>query len=101
MALEVASEKLRSERVHSERLGGRQGKDGLARALRPAHTITDGDTVFALSTGAGEPLTGRDQRAVQIVAADCLSRAIAHGVLAASDRPDARSYRALFPSAIR
>ncbi|GAA0272972.1 P1 family peptidase [Cryptosporangium japonicum] len=75
--------------------------DGLARALRPAHTITDGDTVFALSTGVGEPLTGVDQRAVQIVAADCLSRAIAHGVLAASDRPDARSYRALFPSAIR
>nr|WP_211247904.1 P1 family peptidase [Cryptosporangium arvum] len=75
--------------------------DGLARALRPAHTITDGDTVFALSTGVGEPLTGIDQRAVQIVAADCLSRAIAHGVLAASDRRDARSYRALFPSAIR
>lgn len=73
--------------------------DGIARALRPAHTITDGDTVFALSTGVGEPLSGYDQRGVQIVAADCLSRAIAHGVLAASDRPDARSYRALFPSA--
>ena len=74
--------------------------DGLARALRPAHTITDGDTVFALSTGDGAPLTGGAQRAVQAAAADCLSRAIAHGVLAASDRPDARSYRALFPSAL-
>ncbi|MFB9322477.1 P1 family peptidase [Cryptosporangium minutisporangium] len=76
-------------------------QDGLARALRPAHTITDGDTVFALSTGDGAPLTGRDQRGVQIVAADCLSRAIAHGVLAASDRAEARSYQALFPSAVR
>lgn len=26
-------------------------QDGLARALRPAHTMLDGDTVFALSTG--------------------------------------------------
>ena len=26
--------------------------DGLARAVRPAHSMTDGDTVFALSTGA-------------------------------------------------
>lgn len=74
--------------------------DGLARALRPAHTITDGDTVFALSTGVGEPLAGIAQRWVQATAADCLSRAIAHGVLAAADRPDARSYRALFPSAV-
>jgi len=75
--------------------------DGLARALRPAHTITDGDTVFALSTGAGEPLTGRDQRGVQIAAADCLGRAIAHGVLAAGGRTDARSYRELFPGVTR
>ena len=75
--------------------------DGLARALRPAHTITDGDTVFALSTGEGMPLLGLDQRDVQIAAADCLARAIVHGVLAATDRPDARSYRALFPSTTR
>ena len=25
--------------------------DGLARAIRPAHTMYDGDTIFALSTG--------------------------------------------------
>jgi L-aminopeptidase/D-esterase-like protein len=75
--------------------------DGLARALRPAHTITDGDTVFALSTGEGAPLTGIDQRDVQVAGADCLARAIVHGMLTASDRPGARSYRALFPSAVR
>jgi L-aminopeptidase/D-esterase-like protein len=26
--------------------------DGLARAIRPAHSMTDGDTIFALATGA-------------------------------------------------
>ena len=26
-------------------------QDGLARAIRPAHTMLDGDTIFALSTG--------------------------------------------------
>ena len=32
--------------------------DGLARAIRPAHTLFDGDTLFAISTGAraiGQP----------------------------------------------
>jgi L-aminopeptidase/D-esterase-like protein len=28
--------------------------DGLARAVRPAHTMFDGDTIFALATGQGE-----------------------------------------------
>jgi L-aminopeptidase/D-esterase-like protein len=26
-------------------------QDGLARTVRPAHTMVDGDTVFALATG--------------------------------------------------
>lgn len=26
--------------------------DGLARCIRPVHTMTDGDTLFALATGA-------------------------------------------------
>jgi L-aminopeptidase/D-esterase-like protein len=29
--------------------------DGLARTIRPVHTMFDGDTVFALATGAGAP----------------------------------------------
>ena len=28
-------------------------QDGLARAVRPAHTMFDGDTIFALATGSG------------------------------------------------
>lgn len=55
--------------------------DGIARALRPAHTPFDGDTVFALSVGKAQ--LGSDvSRPAHIgrigsAAADCLSRAIA------------------------
>jgi L-aminopeptidase/D-esterase-like protein len=58
--------------------------DGIARAVRPAHTPLDGDTVFALATGHAR-LQADVPRAVQLArigsaAADCLTRAIARGV---------------------
>lgn len=61
-------------------------QDGIARAVRPAHTPFDGDTVFALASGA---VALGDSRAVQLgrlgaAAADCLARAIARAVYAAS-----------------
>ncbi|MFT7773949.1 P1 family peptidase [Roseateles sp.] len=61
-------------------------QDGIARAVRPAHTPFDGDTVFALASGA-HPLG--ESRPVQLgrlgsAAADCLARAIARAVYAAS-----------------
>ena len=58
--------------------------DGIARAIRPAHTPFDGDTVFSLASGA--VALGRDSlRAAQLArigsaAADCLSRAIVRAV---------------------
>ena len=55
-------------------------QDGLAQAIRPAHTPFDGDTVFALSTGAG-PVVGPDQLArLGSAAASCLARAIMRAV---------------------
>jgi L-aminopeptidase/D-esterase-like protein len=59
-------------------------QDGIARALRPAHTPYDGDTVFALASGALE-LDHAHQRPMHIArigsaAADCLARAIARAV---------------------
>jgi L-aminopeptidase/D-esterase-like protein len=59
-------------------------QDGIARALRPAHTAFDGDTVFALASGAAA-LEADRQRAAQVsrigsAAADCLTRAIARAV---------------------
>jgi L-aminopeptidase/D-esterase-like protein len=58
--------------------------DGIARAVRPAHTPFDGDTMFALASG-GSPLGTPPLRAAQIArigsaAADCVSRAIARAV---------------------
>ena len=65
-------------------------QDGLARAIRPIHTPFDGDSVFALATGA-VPLTGPAMLArVGHLAADTLARAVARGVYAAEslgDRP--------------
>lgn len=53
--------------------------DGLARAVRPAHTLYDGDTMFSLATGA----VAAPADAVEAVAADVVARAIAAGVRAA------------------
>jgi L-aminopeptidase/D-esterase-like protein len=64
-------------------------QDGLARALRPAHTPFDGDVVFALATGkraVEAPRLGVVAR-LGALAADCLARAIARGVYAASPWP--------------
>ena len=62
--------------------------DGMARALRPAHTPMDGDVVFAASTGRKQ-LTGGvvDLTEICIAAADTLARAIARGVYEASALP--------------
>jgi L-aminopeptidase/D-esterase-like protein len=67
--------------------------DGIARAIRPAHTMFDGDTVFCLATGK-RALPERPgffiaSQAAAIsdlghAAANCMSRAIIHGVLAAN-----------------
>jgi L-aminopeptidase/D-esterase-like protein len=59
-------------------------QDGIARAIRPAHTPFDGDIIFCVSTGAADIGSGA-ARQIQIAAlgsamADCVARAIAKGV---------------------
>jgi L-aminopeptidase/D-esterase-like protein len=59
-------------------------QDGIARAVRPAHTPFDGDTIFAMASGE-LPLENNPARAAQIgrigsAAADCMARAIARAV---------------------
>lgn len=61
-------------------------QDGMARAIRPVHTPFDGDVVFAAST-ARQPLPEPAALSVTRIgslAADCLARAIARGVHAAT-----------------
>ena len=53
--------------------------DGLARAVRPAHTMYDGDTIFALSTGE-QPA---DVNLIGAFAAEVFAEAIVRGVKAA------------------
>ena len=53
--------------------------DGIARAVRPAHTMLDGDTLFALSTG-GKSV---DVNIVGAYAAEVVAEAIVHAVQAA------------------
>ncbi|WP_299537781.1 P1 family peptidase [uncultured Streptomyces sp.] len=71
-------------RARGQKLAG-TAHDGLARAVRPVHLLTDGDTVFALSTGR-IPLPDEDTGALnEILAAgaDVLARAIVKAVRAA------------------
>lgn len=87
--------------------------DGLARTIRPAHTPLDGDTVFALATGAVEvapvvadkpppaafsPETGLVTE-IGVAAADCLARAVLVGVLAAQSVAGIPTYRDVLPGA--
>jgi L-aminopeptidase/D-esterase-like protein len=84
-------------------------QDGLARAVRPAHTMFDGDTVFALATGARElpgpsgPF-GAAARAAGLdalcsAAARVFARAMVSGLLAATTAGGVPAYRDVWPEA--
>jgi L-aminopeptidase/D-esterase-like protein len=78
--------------------------DGMARAIRPAHTMFDGDIVFCLATGK-RPLPETPgffaTPAAQAVsdlghaAADCLARAIIRGIVDARSAHGMTAYRDL------
>ncbi|WP_350334797.1 P1 family peptidase [Coralliovum pocilloporae] len=64
---------------------GVMAHDGFARALWPAHTVLDGDLIFALSTGK-KPLDQSAGAMVELgaLAASTMARAVARGVYHAS-----------------
>ncbi|AVH55916.1 MULTISPECIES: P1 family peptidase [Streptomyces] len=99
-------------RAQAQKLAG-TAHDGLARAIRPVHLLTDGDTVFALSTGRralqpehpdttgwGAHTETAELNAVLAAGADVLSRAVVHAALSAEsvDGPGGvfPSYRDLY-----
>jgi L-aminopeptidase/D-esterase-like protein len=62
-------------------------QDGLAQAIRPAHTPFDGDTVFALAVGPGRPAGEADPAMLARLgsaAAACLARAIMRAIIEAA-----------------
>ncbi|MBI1179186.1 MAG: peptidase T4 [Alphaproteobacteria bacterium] len=93
----VVATNLALDKAQAKRLA-MMAQDGIARAVRPAHTPFDGDTVFALSTGALErPVEPLVLARAGAMAADCLARAIARAVYEARTLGDKPGYRDLFP----
>ena len=66
-------------KAQCQRLAG-AGHDGLARAIRPVHTMSDGDTLFALSTGMAGAL---DFNVLCTMAGEAVARACVNAVRAA------------------
>jgi L-aminopeptidase/D-esterase-like protein len=60
-------------------------QDGLARAIYPAHTASDGDTVFSLATGRWEG--DADVTLIGALAADVMAEAILRAVRSAEGLP--------------
>jgi L-aminopeptidase/D-esterase-like protein len=85
-------------------------QDGVARAVRPTHTLFDGDIVFALATGgralehdrtdayAAGPSRAALVNDLAAAAADAVTRAVVHAVLAATTVASSTACRDLFPS---
>ncbi|UYP20372.1 P1 family peptidase [Rhodococcus sp. Z13] len=87
------------------------GHDGLGRAIRPAHSPLDGDTIFALATGTAEPAEGSATASIPafpdelpVLAAVCdaaavvVERAIVDAILSATAVADIPTYRDVLPS---
>ncbi|HEX3783584.1 MAG TPA: P1 family peptidase [Pseudonocardiaceae bacterium] len=85
-------------------------QDGLARSVRPAHSMFDGDTVFALATGQLplSTVTGtfaQPARAAQLdrcagVVAEVFARAMVHALLVADPLAGLPAYRDTWPGVL-
>jgi L-aminopeptidase/D-esterase-like protein len=79
----------------------RMAHDGIARAVSPAHTLFDGDTVFALAVGeeARRGAGGRppDANLVGVFAAEAAAQAIRNAVLRATSLGGIPAARDLVP----
>ena len=84
VATNVALDKTQATKV------AQMAHDGLARAINPVHTLADGDTVFAVATGAIRPAA--DHGAIGALAADAMSQAILRAVMSARGIPGLPSY---------
>ena len=102
MATNAALTKAQSTKV------AQMAHDGLARAIWPAHTMIDRDTVFVLATGETDlperetPFgSGKMESLTRISAsaADVLSRAVIHAMLSAKTVGPFVCYRDKYPEA--
>jgi L-aminopeptidase/D-esterase-like protein len=83
--------------------------DGIARAVRPSHTMFDGDTIFTLATGLLDLDTLKQQAVwgntaanvlkIGAAASDALARAIVRAMLSAQTVGPVASYHDKYPAA--
>jgi L-aminopeptidase/D-esterase-like protein len=75
--------------------------DGMARAVRPAHTLFEGDTIFCMATGKQKlpeihgyygPMHARTVSDIGHAAAECMSRAIITAILTAKSMAGMRAF---------
>lgn len=86
----VVATNARLSKEHTNKVA-QMAHDGLARAIRPAHLMADGDTIFALATGDVEA----EVNTVGSFAAEVFAQAIVNAVRAAeavADLPAARDF---------
>jgi len=90
VATNAALDKAQSRKV------AQMAQDGFARAIVPAHTPLDGDTIFALATGGlpGEP----NVMTIGALAADVMAIAVVRAVRAATGLPGLPAARDLAPA---
>ncbi len=74
--LGVVATNARLDRAQATRVA-QMAHDGIARAVVPAHTLYDGDTIFALSTGT---LSRGEVTVVGALAAQLMAQAIVNAV---------------------
>ena len=66
-------------------------QDGFARMINPSHSMMDGDTIFAVSTGtSAEPV---DLTTIGAIAAEVMAHAVTRGVLMATSIPNYPAHR--------
>ncbi|MHA1567705.1 MAG: P1 family peptidase [Alphaproteobacteria bacterium] len=85
VATNMALDKSQAQRVAI------MAQDGIARAIRPAHTPYDGDLIFCIATDKADTDPPDDLGLARLgaIAADCIARAIARGVYEARGFGDA------------
>jgi len=84
VATNIALDKAQATKV------AQMAHDGLARTIYPVHTPSDGDTIFAVATGANPARVNHG--AIGALAADLMARAVLRAVMNARGIPGWPSY---------
>lgn len=66
-------------------------QNGFARTMRPAHTMVDGDTIFAIGTGE----TSADTNVIGLLAARCMEQAVINAIQKTTDTHGLPSYQSI------